>query len=78
MATKITNAPATEPVKPAEASTSAAAPANGKKTYRTLKPVALGASFHDKGVEVTLSDRQAEFLRVSGAIEPVELKEAAK
>ena len=57
---------------------SAPEPANGKQWYRTLKPVALGPDYHATGVEVRLSDRQAEFLLVSGAIERVAEAAAAE
>lgn len=38
------------------------------KTFITLRPVALGNTYHADGVQVQLTDKQAEFLLASGTI----------
>ncbi|WP_269497209.1 hypothetical protein [Castellaniella sp. S9] len=48
------------------------------KEYRALRAFPYGNSHADKGAVVRLSDKQAEYLRAGGYIEPTEPAAAPK
>lgn len=42
------------------------------KNYRTLRPIVIGDTMHDKGVVIELIDKQAAALMAAGHIEAVD------